>query len=117
MTDFEERRLAMVASQLAGRGIRGERVLDAMRAVPRERFVPSHLAASAYDDGPLPIGDGQTISQPYIVAAMAEAAAIGPEDHVLEVGAGSGYAAAVLGRLAAQVHAIERHAGLAASAR
>jgi len=117
MTDFAARRDAMVAAQLAARGIRDARVLEAMRSVPRERFVPAHLMAHAYADGPLPIEQGQTISQPFIVAAMLEAAAIGPAERVLEVGAGSGYAAAVMGRLAAHVITIERHPALADLAR
>ncbi len=107
----------MVRTQIAARGVRDARVLDAMRAVPREAFVAPGFEAQAYDDCPLPIGDGQTISQPYVVAWMAEAAAIAAGDRVLEVGAGSGYAAAVLGRLAAHVVAVERHATLAAPAR
>ncbi len=117
MIDFAARRDAMVASQLAGRGIRDARVLAAMRSVPRERFVPGPLVEHAYADGPLPIEEGQTISQPFVVAAMLEAAAIGPAGRVLEVGAGSGYAAAVMGRLAAQVTTIERHPALAELAR
>jgi protein-L-isoaspartate(D-aspartate) O-methyltransferase len=106
----------MVDTQLAGRGIRDQHVLDAMRQVPREAFVEAGLEDLAYEDGPLPIGAGQTISQPYVVALMIEAAAVRPGDRVLEVGAGSGYAAAVLSRIAARVHAIERHASLAAAA-
>lgn len=116
MTDFETRRAAMVADQIAGRGISDRRLLDAMRAVPRETFVEPQLRAHAYNDGPLPIASGQTISQPYIVALMAEAAELGSDDRVLEVGAGSGYGAAVLSRLAGTVFAIERHAGLAREA-
>lgn len=110
-------RARMVSTQLVARGIRSPAVLQAMGAVPRERFVDAALAPLAYRDGPLPIGAGQTISQPYIVARMAEAAALAPGDSVLEVGAGSGYAAAVLGRLAAEVCALERHAALADAAR
>lgn len=116
MTDDEQRREAMVARQIAGRGIGDARLLAAMRAVPREDFVEPELRAYAYNDGPLPIASGQTISQPYIVALMAEAAALGARDRVLEVGAGSGYGAAVLSRLAGTVFAIERHAGLAREA-
>jgi protein-L-isoaspartate(D-aspartate) O-methyltransferase len=101
------RRHAMVEEQLAQRGIRDARVLDAMRAVPRHRFVPEALRASAYDDRPLPIGRGQTISQPFVVAYMAEVLALEPTDRVLEVGSGSGYAAAVLARLVSEVHGIE----------
>ena len=106
----------MVAQQIEARGIRSPALLAAMRAVPREAFVPDEFAAYAYDDGPLPIGEGQTISQPYIVALMIELAAVGSGDKVLEVGAGSGYAAAVIGQIAAQVFAIERHRALAEAA-
>lgn len=117
MADFAERRQAMVDMQIARRGIRDPRVLSAMRAVPRERFVPAGMEEFAYEDAALPIEEGQTISQPYIVAAMIEAAEIEPGDHVLEVGAGSGYAAAVLAQVAGHVTAIERHPPLAALAR
>lgn len=106
----------MVDVQIARRGVRDAALLDAMRTVPRERFVPDGLAEFAYEDGPLPIEAGQTISQPYIVAAMVEAAEIEPGSHVLEVGAGSGHAAAVLGQVAGRVVAIERHRELARSA-
>ena len=97
------RRLTMVRRQIEGRGVRDPQVLDAMRKVPRHRFVSRTLAGDAYKDHPLPIGSGQTISQPYIVALMAEAAAIEPDNRVLEVGTGSGYGAAVLAELAASV--------------
>jgi protein-L-isoaspartate(D-aspartate) O-methyltransferase len=113
MASFASQRDRMVDTQLASRGIRDARVLDAMRKVPRERFVSDGLEEFAYRDSALPIGQGQTISQPYIVAAMIEAAKVQPGDHVLEVGAGSGYAAAVLGQIADSVIAIERHADLA----
>ncbi len=113
MADFAALREEMVRRQIAGRGIDDERLLDAMRAVPREAFVPDHLAGYAYEDSPLPIEAGQTISQPYIVALMIAAAKIGPRDKVLEIGAGSGYAAAVIGRIADRVIAIERHGALA----
>jgi protein-L-isoaspartate(D-aspartate) O-methyltransferase len=103
----------MVASQIEARGIDDPAVLGAMGAVPREQFVAPDWAAAAYDDRALPIEDGQTISQPYIVALMAAAAGIGKESRVLEVGAGSGYAAAVLGHIAGEVIAIERHDALA----
>jgi protein-L-isoaspartate(D-aspartate) O-methyltransferase len=106
----------MVARQIAARGITDPRVLDAMRKVRREAFVPDEYSDLAFEDGPLPIGEGQTISQPYIVALMAEAAALRPDDKVLEVGTGSGYAAAIFAELAAQVHTIERHKRLAAQA-
>ena len=107
----------MVKRQLRGRGILDERLLAAFAAVPREAFVAPGLAAHAYADGPLPIGFGQTISQPYIVALMIKAAAVGPDDKVLEVGAGSGYAAAILAKLARSVVAVERVPELAAEAR
>jgi protein-L-isoaspartate(D-aspartate) O-methyltransferase len=113
MADFAALRREMVRRQLAARGISDRRVLAAMAEVPREAFVPERLAEFAYEDTPLPIEEEQTISQPYIVATMAEALELGPEDRVLEVGAGSGYAAAVLSRLAREVYAIERHAALA----
>ena len=103
----------MVERQLAARGIHDARVLAAMREVPRERFVGPEMAEFAYEDAPLPIAAGQTISQPWIVAFMLQALELGPEDRVLEVGAGSGYAAAVLSRVAGRVWAIERHRTLA----
>jgi protein-L-isoaspartate(D-aspartate) O-methyltransferase len=114
---YAAERRRMVERQLAARGIKDERVLSAMARVPREAFVPADLAEFAYDDSPLPIAEGQTISQPYIVALMAEAARIGPNARVLEVGTGSGYAAAVFAELAGQVVTIERHAALADGAR
>ena len=107
----------MVRRDVAGRGISDARVLDAMARVPRECFVDADLAHRAYSDAPLPIGCGQTISQPYVVAWMAEAAEIGAAARVLEVGTGSGYAAAVLARIAAEVYTVERHATLAEAAR
>jgi protein-L-isoaspartate(D-aspartate) O-methyltransferase len=100
-------RAAMVASQIEARGVRDARVLHAMRIVPRHEFVPAKLRRHAYEDRPLPIGDGQTISQPYIVAAMTELAGAGPGMRVLEVGTGSGYQAAVLAATGAEVHSIE----------
>lgn len=111
--DFVALRREMVEFQIAARGVRDQRVLEAMRTVPREAFVPERLAEFAYEDTPLPIEEEQTISQPYVVAAMAEALELGPDDRVLEVGAGSGYAAAVIGRIACEVWAIERHQALA----
>jgi protein-L-isoaspartate(D-aspartate) O-methyltransferase len=114
--DAGERRARMVHRDLASRDIRDPHVLRAMATVPREWFVPADQAEFAYEDHPLPIAQGQTISQPYIVAAMAEAAELGPDDHVLEVGTGSGYGAAVLGQIAAQVWTIERHLPLAEGA-
>src|SRR3954470_494014 len=107
----------MVDVQIARRGVRDRHVLDAMRRVPREAFVEPGYDEFAYEDGPLPIGEGQTISQPYIVALMIEAREVKPGDNVLEVGAGSGYAAAVMSRIAGRVHAIERHPSLGRSAR
>src|SRR6056297_3200019 len=106
----------MVERQIARRGVRDPHVLEAMRTVPREAFVAPGFEEFAYEDGPLPIGHGQTISQPYIVALMIEAAGIRPGDRVLEIGAGSGYAAAVMGEIAAHVHAIERHEPLGRTA-
>jgi protein-L-isoaspartate(D-aspartate) O-methyltransferase len=113
---FLSRRKAMVERQIARRGIRDRSILSAFRQVPRELFVPQELAEFAYDDGPLPIAEGQTISQPFIVACMIDAAGIDQNDRVLEVGAGSGYAAAVLSRIARRVFAIERHEKLASEA-
>src|SRR5213083_3217048 len=101
-------RTRMVLRQLAGRGVRDQRVLAAMRWVPREWFLPPHLAGDAYNDAPLPIGSGQTISQPYIVALMTECLAPRRGDKVLEIGTGSGYQAAVLAHLGARVYTIER---------
>ncbi|HEX4076451.1 MAG TPA: protein-L-isoaspartate(D-aspartate) O-methyltransferase [Candidatus Acidoferrales bacterium] len=115
--DFEAERRNMVARQIRERGIRSERVLDAMGTVPRHLFVPPHLAPRAYEDEPLPIGEGQTISQPFMVAAMAEALLLDGNERVLEVGCGSGYQAAVLSRLAREVIAIETRPALAALAR
>lgn len=109
-------RESMVQQQLVARGILDDRVLAAMRSVPRRAFVPRSFRPVAYEDCALPIGCGQTISQPYIVARMLELAAIRPEDTVLEIGAGSGYAAAVAGEIAARVIGLERHANLAAAA-
>ncbi|MFB0613924.1 protein-L-isoaspartate(D-aspartate) O-methyltransferase [Aurantiacibacter poecillastricola] len=111
------RRASMVERQIAARGIDDPQILGAFTKVPRERFVPDRLSDSAYEDGPLPIGEGQTISQPYIVARMIDIADIGPGDRVLEVGAGSGYAAAVISRIVAQVFAVERHEVLAREAK
>ena len=116
MADCERLRQMMVERQIIRRGVGDPRLWEAMRRVPRERFVAEDLQSFAYDDRPLPVEAGQTISQPYIVARMIAAAAIGPEDRVLEVGAGSGYAAAVMSRLAAHVFAVERIAELAALA-
>jgi protein-L-isoaspartate(D-aspartate) O-methyltransferase len=116
MFDPIEARERMVERQVANRGVGDERVLAALRQVPRERFVPEGLQEFAYDDTPLPIAAGQTISQPYIVGLMLAASGLQPGDRVLEVGAGSGYAAAVISRIAGEVYAIERLAGLADAA-
>jgi protein-L-isoaspartate(D-aspartate) O-methyltransferase len=110
---FLPSRRRMVESQIRNRGIRDPRVLEAMRRVPRHRFVPPHLWDQAYDDYPLPIGEDQTISQPYIVALMTEALELTGDEKVLEVGAGSGYQAAILAELAKEVFTIERLASLA----
>lgn len=107
----------MVEEQLVARDVRDIRVLEAMRKVPRHRFVPATLEHEAYTDQPLPIGQGQTISQPYIVALMAEVLRIGPMARVLEIGTGSGYSAAVLAALARNVISVERHAALAERSR
>jgi protein-L-isoaspartate(D-aspartate) O-methyltransferase len=117
MADYSAEREAMVERQLKGRGICEPRILDAFRAVPREEFVDPEQARFAYGDHPLPIAAGQTISQPYIVALMIQAAAIGAGDRVLEIGAGSGYAAALLGHVAGHVIAVERQPELAVAAR
>jgi len=106
----------MVRKQLADRGIRNARLLDAMRAVPRHEFVREDLLEQAYADNPLPIGEGQTISQPYIVALMLEHLALRAADRVLEVGTGSGYVTALLSLLCAEVYSVERHALLARAA-
>jgi protein-L-isoaspartate(D-aspartate) O-methyltransferase len=105
----------MVENQIAARGIRDAALLDAMRKVPREFFVPPHLAEFAYLDTPLPIESGQTISQPYIVALMIEVAAPRPSDRALEIGTGSGYGAAVLAQVVAEVFTVERDPQLARS--
>jgi protein-L-isoaspartate(D-aspartate) O-methyltransferase len=110
-------RQLMVRRQLRGRDVENPRVLAAMEAVPRELFVPSDLRRRAYDDAALPIGSGQTISQPYMVARICEALALNGNERVLDVGTGSGYQAAVLAELAAEVHTIERVPELAEQAR
>ncbi len=109
---FAEKRLAMVKEQIERRGIRSPRLLEALRTVPRHCFVPPDQQRWAYADGALRIGQGQTISQPYIVALMTDLLALKGDENVLEVGTGSGYQAAVLAQLAAQVYTIERHAAL-----
>ncbi|HMD17839.1 MAG TPA: protein-L-isoaspartate(D-aspartate) O-methyltransferase [Terriglobales bacterium] len=114
--DSISQREEMVRVQLAGRGIRDRRVLEAMRMVPRHEFVPEIFRGEAYGDHPLPIGEGQTISQPYIVAAMLAHLALQSSDRVLEVGTGSGYVTALLSLLSAEAYSVERHAQLAALA-
>lgn len=117
MLDLAHARDRMVDVQIARRGVRDRHVLDAMREVPREAFVEPSFEEFAYQDGALPIGEGQTISQPYIVALMIEAAEVKPGEKVLEVGVGSGYAAAVISKIAKRVYAIERHAALGRAAK
>jgi|SRR6267154_4190828 len=112
----ERQREEMVRTQLADRGIHDVRVLNAMRQVPRHEFVPEAFQQGAYGDHPLPIGEGQTISQPYIVAAMLEHLTLQETDRVLEIGTGSGYVTALLSLLCSEVYSVERHAQLAASA-
>src|SRR5262249_1563231 len=117
MPDLSSQRDRMVERQIAARRVRDPAVLAAMRSVPRERFLPPHLEEFAYQDNPLPIEQGQTISQPFIVALMAEALQLHPGDHVLGVGRGRGSAAAGLAGVAREVYTVERHVELAESAR
>jgi len=112
----QAQREEMVHAQLAGRGIRDIRVLDAMGTVPRHEFVPEFFRQNAYEDHPLPIGEEQTISQPFIVAVMLEHLALQATDRILEVGTGSGYVTALLSLLCAEVYSVERHAQLVAVA-
>ncbi len=112
----QRQREEMVRTQLAERGIRNLRVLDAMRKVPRHEFVPETFRQDAYEDHPLPIDEGQTISQPYIVAAMLEHLALHATERVLEIGTGSGYVTALLSLICSEVYSVERHAQLAALA-
>jgi protein-L-isoaspartate(D-aspartate) O-methyltransferase len=114
---YHQARLRMIEEQLRGRGIRDERVLEAMARVPRHEFVPEEHRDEAYEDHPIGIGEGQTISQPFVVAAMLEALTLKPEDLVLEVGACSGYETALLAELAREVYGIERIASLAERAK
>ena len=116
MRSLDLRREIMIERDLKGRGIFDPNVLRAMRMVPREEFVPPELIEQAYEDHPLPIDEGQTISQPFMVAYMAESLELAPTGRVLEIGTGSGYSAAVLSRIAAEVYTVEHFAGLAASA-
>ena len=119
--NLNERRMAernrMVTEQIEVRGVRDPRVLQVLRTLPRHRFIPGEDRPDAYDDRPVAIGCGQTISQPYMVAIMTEWLAVGPDDRILEIGTGSGYQTAVLARLADQVVTVERHPDLSASAR
>ena len=117
MTDFSREREAMIERQLKRRGINEQAILEAFLSVPREKFVSPEYEHQAYSDHPLPIEAGQTISQPYIVALMIQAAEIEPGDKVLEIGAGSGYAAAIISRIADKVVAIERQHDLVQVAR
>jgi protein-L-isoaspartate(D-aspartate) O-methyltransferase len=116
MADLRDARERMIRRHIEARGIRDPLVLDALSHVPREAFVPPPFVDQAYDDAALPIGERQTISQPYIVALMIAAMRLTPTSRALEIGTGSGYAAAVLGRIAREVYTVERHASLAASA-
>jgi protein-L-isoaspartate(D-aspartate) O-methyltransferase len=116
MPGFQQQRRYMVEHHIAARGVRSPLVLEAMASVPREEFLPEHLREDAYEDTPLPIGEKQTISQPYIVAFMVEALGLSGGERVLEIGAGSGYAAAVLSRIAGEVYTVERIGELAAKA-
>jgi protein-L-isoaspartate(D-aspartate) O-methyltransferase len=111
--NFDAARSRMVENQIAARGITSPRVLEAFREVPRHLFVPANQQVYAYQDGPLPIGKGQTISQPYIVAYMTEKLALTDDERVLEIGTGSGYQAAILSLLASEIHTVERHPQLA----
>lgn len=113
---IDYKRNLMIREHLLGRGIRDQAVIRAMREVPREAFIAADLAGVAYEDHPLPIAGGQTISQPYIVAYMTQALELSGTDRVLEIGTGSGYAAAVLGRIVTTVYSVERLGGLAQSA-
>jgi protein-L-isoaspartate(D-aspartate) O-methyltransferase len=115
--DFTDQRVRMVERQLRRRGIDDQRVLAAMAAVPREHFVPDRVRESAYNDSALPIGHDQTISQPWVVAAICQALRLGGDENVLEIGTGSGYSAAVLANLARQVISIERVPELGEAAR
>ena len=116
MATYQAEREKMVRKQIARRGIKDERVLRAMKSVPRHLFLPEQARRYAYSDSPVRIGSGQTISQPYIVALMTELLKVKPDHRVLDVGTGSGYQAAILGELAVEVHSIERHQDLAETA-
>jgi protein-L-isoaspartate(D-aspartate) O-methyltransferase len=114
---FSDRMETMIANQIISRGIKDTQLIEAMRKVPRHLFVPEDRRESAYDDRPLPIGEDQTISQPYIVAFMTEALDLSPEDKVLEIGTGSGYQAAILAEIVREVYTIETIPGLGEAAR
>lgn len=116
-TELAQQRAEMVEAQLRRRGIRDENVLRAMETVPRHEFVPWQLQREAYKDAPVPIGEGQTVSQPYIVADMLQALRLNPQDQVLEVGTGTGYQAAVMSRIVPDVYTIERFPSLADAAK
>lgn len=116
MDDLAQKRFDMVERQIKARGVKNPLVLEALKNVPRHEFIPPALLEAAYEDTPLPISHGQTISQPYIVAVMVEAAEIKPGDAVLEIGTGSGYAAAVVAEIAKQVYTVERIEPLATDA-
>lgn len=117
MSDFKKLRQQMIDEHLIARGLHDQMVLEALGTVAREAFIPTDLAKSAYKDSPLPIEENQTISQPYIVALMTAALELKPDDRVLEVGTGSGYATAVLGEICEHIYTIERHKVLADSAK
>lgn len=117
MVNYDQRRWDMVETQLVARGVKDLRVLDAMRKIPRHQFVDQALQERAYEDHPLPIGEGQTISQPYMVAVMTEALSLKGKERVLEVGTGSGYQTAILAELSARVFSVERFPSLARQAR
>lgn len=113
---MENRQQKMIEEQIVARGVKDPRVLEAIQKVPRDKFVEESMILFAYEDSPLPISEGQTISQPYIVALMTEQAELNPQDRVLEIGTGSGYSAAILSLLASQVYSIERYPSLAETA-
>ncbi|MCM8832688.1 MAG: protein-L-isoaspartate O-methyltransferase, partial [Candidatus Omnitrophica bacterium] len=114
--DFEKLRREMVENQIIRRGISNKKVIAAFLKVPREEFVPEQLKESAYDDTPLPIGEGQTISQPYIVALMTESLTLKEKEKVLEIGTGSGYQSAILAEIGCEVYSIEKIESLAKKA-
>lgn len=117
MTRLAQQKEKMVENHLKRRGIRDKAVLEAMAEVPREKFIPEDMVHLAYNDSPLPIGEGQTISQPYIVALMIQAMELSPQDRVLDIGTGSGYAAAIISRIVKAVYSVERYQTLAETAK